>query len=303
MFDLSRVTLFSLSAMAIAVVFAGSPARAQDAAVWQVGKSSGEVWVTTSGVQPASLTDTAKLKAGDSIRTGRNGRVLLVRGEETILIAPNSIVALPATQKDGSSTTIVQQAGSILLEVEKRNVKHFEVETPYLVAAVKGTQFRVTVDRNDANVAVLRGQVEVADVKTGQFALVLPGQTAKVSTQGRGGLSLSGVGALNPIQQGEPRRSSIQRVLVPRDGLSAPRASSDGRQVRALGGSAGHARALGTGGGLRIAVPLGDVKLDIHKVTGGLAHDTASAAGGNGTKPNGVELRRHPAGKRRRQDL
>ena len=37
------------------------------------------------------------------------------------------------------------EAGSILLDVEKRNVQHFEVETPYLAAVVKGTQFRVTV--------------------------------------------------------------------------------------------------------------------------------------------------------------
>ena len=72
--------------------------------------------------------------------------MLLVRGEETILISPNSVIGVPAEKKDGMSTTIVQQAGSILLEVEKRNVKHFEVETPYLAAVVKGTQFSVTVD-------------------------------------------------------------------------------------------------------------------------------------------------------------
>ena len=63
-----------------------------------------------------------------------------------MLISPNSVVGLPTENKDGLSTTIVQQAGSILLEVEKRNVKHFEVETPYLAAVVKGTQFRVTVN-------------------------------------------------------------------------------------------------------------------------------------------------------------
>ncbi len=70
-----------------------------------------------------------------------------MRGEETILISPNSVVGLPTEKKDGLSTTIMQQAGSILLEVEKRNIKHFEVETPYLAAVVKGTQFRVIGER------------------------------------------------------------------------------------------------------------------------------------------------------------
>ena len=55
----------------------------------------------------------------------------------------------PGAKKSELSTTIIQQAGSILLEVEKRNVKHFQVETPYLAAVVKGTQFRVTVGQGE----------------------------------------------------------------------------------------------------------------------------------------------------------
>ncbi len=83
---------------------------------------------------------------------------------------------LPAEKKEGLATTITQQAGSILLEVEKKNVKHFEVETPYLAAVVKGTQFRVTVSASGATVDVTRGQVEVSDFKSGQIAMVMPGQ-------------------------------------------------------------------------------------------------------------------------------
>jgi ferric-dicitrate binding protein FerR (iron transport regulator) len=188
--------------------FAGSGAIAQDGAGWHV--SSGDVWVTHAGAQQAALTDRVTLKAGDTIRTGQTGRVLLTRGEESILISPNSVIGIPNGQINGMSTTIIQQAGSILLEVEKRNVKHFEVETPYLAAVVKGTNFRVTVNKNDANLDVLRGQVEVTDFKSGQIATVLPGQTASMSVQGQGGLSLSGSGTLSPIQQGAPRQSSVR---------------------------------------------------------------------------------------------
>ena len=106
------------------------------------------------------------------------------------------------------STTIIQRAGTILLDVEKRNVKHFEVETPYLAAVVKGTQFRVTVSGRSSKVDVLRGQVQVADLKTGKFALVLPGQNARVST-GSSGLTLGGKGTLGAVQQGTPRAPSV----------------------------------------------------------------------------------------------
>ncbi len=192
---------------------AGSQAFAQDAA-WRVSKVSGEVSVISS-VTPVALTDGASLKPGESIRTGKNGRVLLTRGQETIMVSPNSAVGIPRDKTAGMATTIVQQAGSILLNVEKRNVRHFEVETPYLAAVVKGTQFRVTVNDNGANVDVLRGQVEVMDFKSGQYALVQQNQVARVSTQGPAGLSLSGPGTLNPIQQGSPRAPSFSPTMSP----------------------------------------------------------------------------------------
>src|SRR3977135_1685723 len=97
-------------AMALALG-AASIAHAGDGEAWSVSKSSGEVWMTTTGARQVSLGREEILKPGDTIRTGRNGRVLLVRGEETILVAPNSVIGLPTEKKDGPSIPIVQQAG------------------------------------------------------------------------------------------------------------------------------------------------------------------------------------------------
>jgi ferric-dicitrate binding protein FerR (iron transport regulator) len=168
--------------LAVALVLGvASDALAAEEGAWSVSKSSGEVWTTTTGAQQVSLGKEEVLKPGDTIRTGRNGRVLLVRGEETIMVSPNSVIGLPAEKKEGLSTTIVQQAGSILLEVEKRNVKHFEVETPYLAAVVKGTQFRVSVNAASTSVDVIRGQVQVADFSTD---CAMPGQHATAFAHG-----------------------------------------------------------------------------------------------------------------------
>jgi hypothetical protein len=201
-----RLIITALAAMP-AFMIAATPLFAQDSG-WRVNKVSGDIWVTSSGVQQASLATNAMLKPGDGIRTGRNGRVLLIRGTETILIAANSEIIIPQQTNAVLSTTIIQRSGSILLDVEKRNQPHFEVETPYLAAVVKGTQFRVTIADDDAAVDVLSGKVEVTDFKSGQFAMTLPGQTAKVSLQGLAGLSLTGSGTFNPIQYGNPRTPS-----------------------------------------------------------------------------------------------
>lgn len=286
-------------------------ARAEDGVPWRVSKSSGDVWMTTSGAQPASLTSEAMLKPGDTIRTGQSGRVLLKRGEETMLIAPNSVISLPEGQKDGLSTTIFEQAGSVLIQAEKRNVKHFQVETPYLAAVVKGTQFRVSVDKSGGHVEVLEGRVEVADFKTGQFALVLPGQAAKVAAAGNGGLSLSGTGKFNPIEKGAPRAPSFDRMPVPKGGFARPADAPAGKTVHALGkidaapsfALADHDHGRGHNV-LRITAPLGETTLNFVKATNGLAHgavitqaerNTASqAALGNADSATNALASAHP---------
>ena len=265
------------SALAAAfIVVAASAASAVDGGDWTVGKSSGEVWLSGDGVQQASLKQEDVLKPGDTVRTGRTGRVLLKRGDETIMVSPNSVVGVPAQSKEGLSTTIIQQAGSILLDVEKRNVKHFEVETPYLAAVVKGTQFRVTVNAGKTTVDVVRGQVEVADFKSGQIAQVMAGQHATAFASGKIGLSLHGPGTLAPIEHGKPRAPSVERVPVPRGGLSAPRNAVNENSTQPSRSGGTHIVKAGV---VRISSPIGEVRLNIHRVTNGLAHDKSAANG------------------------
>lgn len=227
---------------------------------WLVRKSSGDVWIAAPGAQQVALAPAAALKPGDQVRTGQNGRALLVRGDESILISPNSTIGLPKENSKGLLTTIIQERGTIVLDVEKRSEKHFEVETPYLVAVVKGTQFRVSVDGRASKVDVLSGQVEVADLKSGKFALVMPGQTASVASNGATGLTLSGRGTFNAIQQGAPRAPRANPGTLPRD-------------VRANGNSA-HS--------LRINSALGEVKVDFQKVTKGIARGSTASLSSNG---------------------
>jgi hypothetical protein len=253
-FCLTVLLAFSASFLLVLLsnFYLGTGTIAENDVVWHVRKSSGDVWITTSAVQRASLTDESTVKPGEYIHTGQTGRAELVHGEESIFISANSVIGIPGEKKKGLSTRIIQQAGSILLEVEKRNVKHFEVETPYLAALVKGTQFRVSIDNNDSYVYVVRGEVEVSDFKSGQYALVQPGQTAKVSVQGPGGLSLSGSGTLSPIQQGSPRKSSVNSIPVPPQGLSAPERTPNGQKIR-LVSPLGHVDSISASSGGNVA--------------------------------------------------
>lgn len=261
--------------MCITLAFAGN-ATAMDQASsqnsWKIIKMSGEAWVASDKPEPVSLNKGMHVKNGDKLRTGRNGRILLKRGEETIMVSPNSAIALPAKHPGEGKTQILQQAGNILLEVEKRNVKHFEVSTPYLVAVVKGTRFSVQVDGNGANVAVERGKVEVMDFKSGKIALVKPGQTARLAKDDPNGLQLEGTGVKENIRQGTPQQPVVEPLplnvnrAMQRANKASTKKSPIKKQVKKTTGAKK----------MRIGRALGQVKLNVATSTKGLIRKSDS---------------------------
>jgi hypothetical protein len=172
---------------------------------WRVVKVTGELWVEAPGVLRVALSSPSEnVPDGATLVTGVNARVLLSRGSETIVIGPNSVVAIP--RQVGAFTTIQQRAGEVDFDVEKQNLQHFAVETPFLAAVVKGTQFTVRVGAGEANVLVTRGLVEVDSLVTGQTADVAPGQS--VAVDGNSG-RMSAVGDVD-IKPGLPRLPSVK---------------------------------------------------------------------------------------------
>ena len=147
----------------LVVITTGSSAIAEE---WMVAKSTGQVWIGKAGVQSVALTQGSSVQSGSTITTSRNGRALLVSGEKRMLVSPNSVVKLPRNR--GDSSTVLQAMGNVLYEVNSRAAPHFSVETPWLAAVVKGTQFTVAVGSGGSQVKVSRGRVRVSDHRSGQ---------------------------------------------------------------------------------------------------------------------------------------
>jgi hypothetical protein len=174
-------------AVAFFLGLAGSIAAAD--AAWMVTRSSGQVWIG-NGAQKVSLRSQADLPNGATLTTGANGRVMLTRSKEVMTIGPNAVVTIPADNMFGF-TTILQYAGEVEFDVEKRNVRHFEVETPFLAAVVKGTHFVVRVNQAGTKVSVSRGIVGVGN-SNGQHADITPGQSAQVLRGSTGMVIITG---------------------------------------------------------------------------------------------------------------
>jgi hypothetical protein len=143
---------------------------------------------------------------GSTVATRQNGRVMLVHEQDTVLVGPNSLVGVPYRPDRGVSTTLVQQVGEVELSVQKQGRPHFSVQTPFLAAVVKGTGFTVLVSEQDATVRVDHGLVAVQDLRSGERADVGAGQSA---TATRGGLSVSGTGAVPEVRTGRPEQPAV----------------------------------------------------------------------------------------------
>ncbi len=178
---------------------------------WHVTRSSGPIWFGSDVAQLAALGPTKDVPGGATVMTGEGGRALLVRGTQTMLVGPNTVVTLPESDTNGI-TTILQRAGEITFDVDRQKVKHFAVETPYLAAVVKGTKFTVRIDDAAGAISVDRGLVEVSDLATGDIADTPAGQMAEVSGPGAR-LTVSGSGPLAAVRPGKPRAPLVEPLI------------------------------------------------------------------------------------------
>lgn len=217
---------------AIALAAFASCAQAAD---WSVQKAFGQVWLQSSGVQKIALRRGGSLKGKTTVITGANGTVVLARNTESMIIGPNASVTVPGPNILGL-TTIRQRAGTVVYEVEKRNVRHFAVKTPTLIAVVKGTKFQVSEDDQVSSISVLQGSVRVSNNSTGQSADLSPGQKATVTRGSGRGFVVSGAA---PSGLSTGIKVNVSGAGVGSDDGSSGSDGGSGRGGSSGGGSSG----------------------------------------------------------------
>ncbi len=271
---------------------------------WTIAELSGRVEILRSGAQPIALTGGDSLRPGDVIATGPDSRAVLVRGSESIVVAPGSRMGLPATNDSGFGTLILQQLGTLLFKVDKQPQQHFEVKTPYLAAVVKGTTFTVSVDAREAAVHVVEGAVQVAD-GGGAMALLTPGQTARIATRAGARLEVEGGGRTGATGEGRteaPASEPESSEAKPADMESAGVQPADTTDRLAVGNADGGNRQGLAGGPNRGGKPfviewtIGG-GLDIALATDGLARAESvrpASVGPDGGNGNGAAKGRGP---------
>jgi len=210
----------------------------------------------TSDTDWINLDSGASLSPGTEITTAEDGFVILVNGTDRVQIMANSHVQLPIVEQPGVLTRILHQLGTVFFEVGKQPGRQFEVDTPYLVAIVKGTKFSTQVSDAGGWVNVTEGVVGVTARGSSASVDVTPGETATVTagsnedvqigpTPPAGASTAPGNPLQSPASQTSPTSPS-----APTDTSSAPSGSGTGSgQSDGKGKGKGNDKGNGNGNG------------------------------------------------------
>jgi hypothetical protein len=211
----------------------------------------------TSDTDWINIDSGASLSPGTEITTGEDGFVILVNGADRVQIMANSHVQLPAVERPGVLMRILHRLGTVFFEVGKRPGRQFEVDTPYLVAIVKGTKFSTEVSDAGGWVNVTEGVVGVTASSSGASVDVAPGQTAKVSAGSNEDVQAgpTPAGASTAPAPGNPQQSPASQTSptspsAPTDTSSTPSGSDTGSsQSDGKGNGKGNGKGSGNGNG------------------------------------------------------
>lgn len=118
-------------------------------------------------LDPVSLKKDAKLHQQDKISTSELSSALIIFNDKSeILLKENSVLILKTlsynsrTEKNEIEVNLLKGRIRSLVNPNKKRTD-FGVTTPYAVAAVRGTEFRVSSNDKTSNSEVLKGLVEV----------------------------------------------------------------------------------------------------------------------------------------------
>ena len=227
------VFLCSVSVSSLALADPGSLSANE----WTVQSSSGDVSAATTGLDNwRSIKPGQTLTAPFGIRTAATGQAILIRGDDTLLVAPKSVIEVRAASHSdaGLITRILQTIGSLVYQVEERPRQRFEVETPYLVSVVKGTRFTISVTEHETLVSLEEGSLEVLSNDGTHRGLMKPGEIAR-SKQGANRIEVSNAqlqrsqwGSWHPANArrgaGDSKRRGLDvaRMQVPTHALHSP---------------------------------------------------------------------------------
>jgi hypothetical protein len=137
----------------------------------------------------------AVLALAATLRTGADGSAELRQGDTSIGVGPGTRLEFPAQEAAGPIDRVSQPSGNAFYGVGPRGSRKMRVETPYLVAVIKGTQFNVAVTEESSTISLHEGVLEIQATADGIAPVILRAGEVAVRHKDEPGIRVLKVGA------------------------------------------------------------------------------------------------------------
>jgi len=169
---------FIILGISLMVCGHASPTYAAEACASWAAKAvsvQGSVEVQRAGHSAWQATSLgATICPGDSIRVGEKGRAGLILPNETVVrLDQNSFITLSAVEEEGPSLLDLLRGAAHFISRVPRALK---IKTPYVNAAIEGTEFTIRVEGDTATIIVFEGTVRAEN--TAGREILIGGESA-----------------------------------------------------------------------------------------------------------------------------
>ena len=164
----------------------------------------------------------AVLALAATVRTGADGSAELRQGDTSIGVGPDTRLEFPAQSAAGPIDRVGQPSGNAFYSVGPRGSRKLRVETPYLVAVIKGTQFNVAVTGDSSTISLHEGVLEILATVDGIAPVILHAGEVAVRHKDETGIRVLKVGAAAAAHddtRGAESRDPDDPGLLPGDTL------------------------------------------------------------------------------------
>jgi hypothetical protein len=198
------------------------PRRGDDDSRISVTAVAGQVDVTMAG-EAVIVERGATMLLPARIVTGHDGTLGLTQAGTNISVSSDTDIEIPAEAVDGNLVArLVQHRGNVFYDVAPRDVGKLRVETPFLVAVIKGTQFNVAVGDDRTTISLFEGRLElrtpddsdVFELNAGEIAIRSLIDDA-IHIVGMNDERAEAPRAAEPVAEGAAPAAAVQRGLEP----------------------------------------------------------------------------------------
>ncbi len=142
---------------------------------------NGEVRRNMRGVY-TDADPSAPLRPGETVEVGpnANARLFVAGGDAEVALSQNSSFTVTRDGADGSFEALLSNGAGRLRAVIKKHFNKFEVRTPTVVVAVRGTDFSLLASPTLTRIEVFKGVVQVRAIEGTQTVEVHAGEGCEV---------------------------------------------------------------------------------------------------------------------------